>query len=199
MAISPPSDIVLDVAKAIDPMSYTEAVGRLRRAAAVAGAAPNGFEGVFDGMVNGSPRVLSDAGASLTTRANNQVLFGGQQLSARDRAYQNFEAMALTTFVQTMLPDNADAVFGSGTAGSVWRSLLAEKIAGQMAAAGGIGIADQMRAADDRRQAGLNGSADVPATDETLAVPAPDRTTLLDDVLASVSLPLGLGVAGLSE
>lgn len=199
MAISPPSDIVLDVAKAIDPMSYTEAVGRLRRAAAGAGAAPSGFEGAFEGLVNGGPRVLSDAGTSLTTRTNNQVLYGGQQLNVRDRAYQNFEAMALTTFVQTMLPANADNVFGSGTAGSVWRSLLAEKIAGQMAAAGGIGIADQMRAADDRRQIGLNGSSDMSSAGAISAVSSADHPSLLGDVLASVGAPLGLGVAGLSE
>lgn len=199
MAISPPSDIVLDVAKAVDPMSYTEAVGRLRRAAAGAAAEPAGFEGVFDGMVNGERRILRDAGFSMTTRANNQVLFGSQQLSARDDAYQNFEAMALTTFVQTMLPDDADNVFGSGTAGSVWRSLLAEKIAGQMAAAGGIGIADQMRAADDRRQAGLDASETVSAVPATSLPSAADLPTAVADRLASLDLPLGLGSAGQPE
>lgn len=190
MAISPPSDIVLDVAKAVDPMSYTEAVGRLRTAAGPtgSGAAPEGFEAVLGGFSESRPRVLSDAGVSMTARGNNQILFSAEAADPRDRAYRNFEAMALSTFVETMLPERAEGVFGSGTAGSMWRSLLAEKIAAEMASAGGVGIAEQMYAADLRRTAGPDGDG---AAETAAAEPRSDAATLLTDAMSARAMPVG--------
>jgi Rod binding domain-containing protein len=49
--------------------------------------------------------------------------------------------MILSQFVETMLPDDSEAVFGSGTAGEIWKSMLAEQVANQLAASGGVGIA----------------------------------------------------------
>lgn len=60
-------------------------------------------------------------------------------------AAQKFEAFVLQTFVQEMMPDEAEGVFGSGIAGDFWKSLMSEKVAEQVAARGGIGIADQLR------------------------------------------------------
>ena len=54
---------------------------------------------------------------------------------------QKFESFVLRTFVEAMLPKKASAVFGEGTAGDIWRSMMAEKIGEEIAAAGGIGIA----------------------------------------------------------
>lgn len=55
--------------------------------------------------------------------------------------YVQFEAFVLQSFIQAILPKEASAVFGEGTAGEVWKSMLAEKIALQVAEAGGVGIA----------------------------------------------------------
>ena len=52
--------------------------------------------------------------------------------------------MTLKTFVEASMPEDATGIFGSGTAGEVWKSMLAEQIANQMARAGGIGIAAQL-------------------------------------------------------
>jgi Rod binding domain-containing protein len=52
-----------------------------------------------------------------------------------------FEAFVLQSFIQSIMPQESTAVFGEGTAGEVWKSMLAEKIALQVAEAGGIGIA----------------------------------------------------------
>lgn len=52
-----------------------------------------------------------------------------------------FEAFVLQSFIQSIMPQESTAVFGEGTAGEVWKSMLAEKIAMQVAEAGGIGIA----------------------------------------------------------
>lgn len=53
-----------------------------------------------------------------------------------------FEALVLHQFVETMLPDDASTVFGEGSTGEIWKSMLAEQVADQMASSGGIGIAD---------------------------------------------------------
>ena len=45
------------------------------------------------------------------------------------------EAFVLQTFIQSMLPKNATHVFGKGTAGEVWKSMLAEKLGHESRAA----------------------------------------------------------------
>lgn len=57
---------------------------------------------------------------------------------------QKFESFVLRTFVDSMLPKENASFFGEGTAGDIWRSMLAERIGDELAAAGGIGIADML-------------------------------------------------------
>jgi len=42
--------------------------------------------------------------------------------------------------VETMLPKEGDATFGKGTAGGVWRSMLADKLAAELTRGKGLGI-----------------------------------------------------------
>ncbi len=58
---------------------------------------------------------------------------------ARDAARQ-FEAFVLQSFVDAMLPRESGA-FGRGIAGYIWKSMLAEQIATELARSGGVGIA----------------------------------------------------------
>jgi hypothetical protein len=51
----------------------------------------------------------------------------------------------LQSFIKEMLPDEAEGVFGSGVSGDFWKSMLSEKIADQVAARGGTGIAETVR------------------------------------------------------
>jgi Rod binding domain-containing protein len=55
--------------------------------------------------------------------------------------------------VESMMPEDSQAMFGSGTAGSVWKSMLAEKVAAEIARSGVIGIAKQVAAAEAAVQA----------------------------------------------
>ncbi|EAU41515.1 hypothetical protein FP2506_13819 [Fulvimarina pelagi HTCC2506] len=57
---------------------------------------------------------------------------------------QEFESFALRSFVESMLPSEASNFFGSGTAGNIWRSMMAEQIGEQITRAGGIGIAEMV-------------------------------------------------------
>jgi hypothetical protein len=90
-------------------------------------------------------------------------------------AYGQFEAFVLQTFVQSMLPKNATSVFGSGTAGEVWKSMLAEKMGGELARSGQVGIA--------RRLAAGPGHAVEPARGELAAshsaLPPPSAAMLI--------------------
>lgn len=56
-------------------------------------------------------------------------------------AAQDFEAFVLQSFVEAMLPRESDSVFGEGTSGALWKSMLAEQVARELARSGGIGIA----------------------------------------------------------
>ncbi|MFZ4807715.1 MAG: rod-binding protein [Hyphomicrobiaceae bacterium] len=65
---------------------------------------------------------------------------GAKAAAGKAKAATDFQAVILRTMVEQMLPAKADHVFGSGTAGSVWRSMLAEKIAAQMASRDVLGL-----------------------------------------------------------
>ena len=60
---------------------------------------------------------------------------------------QKFEAFFLQTFVDSILPKDADTVFGAGTAGDVWRSMLAEHVAAEIARSSKFGIAERIAGA----------------------------------------------------
>ena len=61
-------------------------------------------------------------------------------------AYGQFEAFVLQSFVQSMLPKNATNVFGKGSAGEFWKSMLAEKMGDELARSGQVGIARRLAA-----------------------------------------------------
>lgn len=123
MAVSPPSDIVLDVAKAVDSAELAEARTRLANASATRRA-----DGAFS---------LAEAGAASAT--------GGTASAGRDKAsFVKFEAMVLRNFVEAMLPKSAEAVYGKGLAGDMWKSMMAEQVANVVAERGGVGIADRV-------------------------------------------------------
>lgn len=121
MAISPPTDIVLDVLRAADPERAAAAKAKL--AALAPTAEPFPAEAVAKAGSKGA-EIVSDA--------------------KRPEAHQKFEAMVLQSFLQSMMPAESENVYGGGMAGDMWKSMLAEQIAGVMAERGGIGIADRL-------------------------------------------------------
>lgn len=120
MAISTQGDIVLDVVRAADPTLVETARARL---SSLAGKATG-----------------ADFAATLGTAP------APSPASASPEAFRKFEAMVLQTFLQSMLPEDTESVYGSGVAGQMWQSMLAEKLGEAMAARGGIGIADRILA-----------------------------------------------------
>ncbi|WP_173934815.1 rod-binding protein [Chelativorans sp. Marseille-P2723] len=118
MAISLPGDILLDVARAADPEKVAQARARLQSFARATGfAAPQPAAG------------LRQADPVRADRPEPSV---------------QFEAMVLQNFLQSMLPEEGDAVFGEGLSGQMWRSLLAQELGTALAKRGGIGIAERI-------------------------------------------------------
>lgn len=164
MAISPPSDIINDVARAADPTRYQAAAKRLLDgASAVDGAS-------FDDAVKAaSGQPLMAAGADIYT-LRNSLRNDAESTSAlkAKQAHQEFEAFILQTFVESMLPKDAENTFGKGSAGSIWKSMMAEQIGAQISRAGGIGIARHIL--DTRKIGPSLGAGVAPA-----GTAAPDR------------------------
>ncbi len=165
MAISPPSDIILDVARAADPERLKVATAKLDRLADTAGTAfadlmPAVSEAgsALVALADARPTVDPSPSASFDLhrarlRLQNETAMAGRVDEAmavggdrQSRALESFEAMVLSTFIGSMLPEGAEDVYGSGTAGDVWKSMLSEQLGRQMAKAGGIGIADRLAA-----------------------------------------------------
>ena len=121
MAISTPGDIVLDVVRAADPAQVETARARLSSFAARAGG------------IDFSAALGNDTASQPSPKAAPE-------------AFRKFEAMVLQTFLQSMLPEDAENVYGGGVAGQMWQSMLAEKLGETLAERGGIGIADRILA-----------------------------------------------------
>ncbi|TCR63660.1 rod-binding protein [Bosea sp. BK604] len=156
MAISPPSDIVLDVTRAADPMRQQVAFDRLARlsvpgasgtlfASAIDEAAPGrsgaGLAGAREKLAALAPAKPGDAEATPEAQKTKKTL-------------QRFEAQVISTFIEQMMPEATTNTFGDGMAGGVWRSMLSEQIAGELAKSGGLGIRDKIAAAMAARNAG---------------------------------------------
>jgi len=126
LAISPTTDIVLDVARAADTASIEAARARLEKIARTGAAAAAG-------------EAFRAAGEVMATRSA-----GAARSRQVPETFVKFEAMVLQTFLQSMLPEESEAVYGQGLAGDMWKSFLAKELGTQMARAGGIGIADKI-------------------------------------------------------
>ena len=170
MAISPPSDIVLDVARAADPEKYRVAAERLARLRETAPSSETFM------LPAAQTRAATPVDVANTPSTPTRPLDAGASVQSRRRLdpYGQFEAFVLQSFVQSMLPKNATTVFGKGSAGEFWRSMLAEKMGDELARSGQVGIA--------RRLAAGPSHPVQPATAVTTsptAVPPPLATTLI--------------------
>ena len=57
---------------------------------------------------------------------------------------QQFEAMYLRQMLDELMPKDFEALFGKGTSGTVWRSMLVDSLATSLSKAGTIGLAQMI-------------------------------------------------------
>lgn len=150
MSISPPTDLIVDVMRQADPGKVREASERL---AAIGRSAPPAAAG-DDFRAHVKKAILEATGEQ--GRAGQQgpvqaplsmAQDGHARVHMREKMSpgEQLEAFVLTGLIESMMPKDAESVFGSGTAGSYWRSVLAQKLAAELTMAGGVGLRDQLR------------------------------------------------------
>ncbi|MBX3579363.1 MAG: rod-binding protein [Rhizobiaceae bacterium] len=160
MAISPPSDIVLDVAKAVDQAALETAKSQLVRRAGRS-AAPG-----FSVDMPATAQATSTAEKPSTRGDLSTSTLAASRAVTPPDTFVRFEAMVLQSFVEAMLPKDSGSVYGDGMAGDMWKSLMAEEISGVMAKRGGIGIADQILRGhyyEGEQRVAMSGLSDTPA------------------------------------
>lgn len=138
MTVAPiANDVIADVINAADPIAQRNAVTRLERMMPANQVEFSSvLKGEFDADQNRAT-AMSPGGPVPTTTVIRQN-------EGSSGVYRKFEAFVLQMFVEAMLPKDAEQVFGKGSAGNIWRSMMAEQIGNEMAKGKGIGIAQQL-------------------------------------------------------
>ena len=139
VSIAPPSDIVLDVAKAADPARVQAAAAKL---ASMAGTSASDID--FSAVLDAHSKPLLTQPEPSTFHAP-EIARGHQMPVTHGSPYQKFEAVMLQNFLQDVLPKNSD-LFGDAFSADAYRSMLAEQLANQMAKSGRLGIAASIEA-----------------------------------------------------
>ena len=148
MIVTATPDLVLDVLDAADPVAQRVATAKLD-ALKTSGA---DFAASMDAEASKAAAAAADQPAAQVADAAQSGVVNGPPVQVikkpgPDEVYRKFEAFILQTFVETMLPKESEEVFGKGTAGGIWKSMLAEQLGAQLAKGKGIGIAKQLAAA----------------------------------------------------
>jgi len=63
------------------------------------------------------------------------------QNAKKTEAGQQFEALYLRQMLEEWMPKDSESLFGEGTAGTVWRSMMVDSLATTLSKSGSIGIA----------------------------------------------------------
>lgn len=158
MAIRPPSDLILDVAAAADPSKLQAATERLdttggeeagaafeaalvtaSQAATAAASAP--ATSAAAAAVTGANAPVRGTTATITDARNAPML---RDDTSPAKAMRKLEAFFLQSALQEMLPKDAEALYGAGLAGDIWKSMLAEQLAAELAKSAKFGIAERL-------------------------------------------------------
>ncbi|WP_199763237.1 rod-binding protein [Bradyrhizobium guangdongense] len=146
MIVTAAPDLVLDVLEAADPVTQRAATAKLDALK----SSDADFAATMDAEI-GKAAAVAEQSATKVSEAQSGAADGAPvqmiKAPASGEVYRKFEAFVLQTFVETMLPKESEEVFGKGTAGGVWKSMLAEQLGNQLAKGKGIGIAKQLAAA----------------------------------------------------
>jgi peptidoglycan hydrolase FlgJ len=149
MIVTATPDLVLDVLDAADPVTQRAATAKLDALK----SSDADFAATMDAEVGKAKAktAAADQSATKVSEPQSGAVNGAPvqviKAPASGEVYRKFEAFILQTFVETMLPKESEQVFGKGTAGGVWKSMLAEQLGAQLAKGKGIGIAKQLAAA----------------------------------------------------
>jgi len=146
MAFNPRTDVILEVASAADPSRATLAAQRLS-ALAGSNASPADFVSSLNQAAGATSATTAPRASAADMRSRLATAPGGADKLGQ--AKTQFEAMMLNSFVSELLPKDTGEVFGQGTAGDMWRSMLAEQVSTQIAKSGKLGLARRLFASHE--------------------------------------------------
>jgi peptidoglycan hydrolase FlgJ len=141
MAFNPRTDVILEVASAADPSRASLAAQRLS-ALAGSNAPAADFAADLDRAATPGGATTAPLAYAADMRSHLPAAAGGPDKLGQ--AKTQFEAMMLSSFVSEMLPKDTGEIFGQGTAGDMWRSMLAEQVSAQIAKSGKLGLARRL-------------------------------------------------------
>lgn len=142
------NDIILGVTRAVDAAEHRAAVSRLETMSGKAASVAEAAAEQANPETGWAAEVRRAAAANLKSSASfAPPTDATANATDKNGPFVKFEAMLLQTMIEEMMPEDAEAVYGSGTAGKVWKSMLAEKVAMEIARTGSLGIAKQIAAA----------------------------------------------------
>ena len=181
MSIAPSTDIVLEVARAADPTRAAAITEKLNALSRQGAASPQDFASALDAAG-------VDLGATPNVPASGGPLRDMTLARARraEQAPIKLESVVLTELIGQMLPKDTPSAYGQGYAGDMWRSMLAERVADQIAASGRLGIASRMFAGRP-----LSASSRLLTPERSPALEAAKATQMSDNAL---SAPTGANV-----
>ena len=133
VSIDPASDVIADVIRAADPGRSAAAARRLSDLAGQASAPKPSFDSELGRLAAPVQATAMRAGVRARAAADSK---SGSQTA--------FEAMFLGNVLGELLPTDAGGYFGEGTAGQMWKSMLADQVARQIAKSGAFDIAGRL-------------------------------------------------------
>jgi flagellar protein FlgJ len=138
MSIAPSTDIVAEVARAADPARAAAVTAKLNALASQGADSPQDFAAALDATGPATPTEgPSDARGKLVNATISRA-------ARMDKAHTKLESVLLTEMIGEMLPKDTPSAYGQGYAGDMWRSMLAERVADQIAGSGRLGIASRL-------------------------------------------------------
>jgi flagellar protein FlgJ len=137
LSIKPTSDLLLDVARAADPTTSAAAAERLAKIAGQGGKDDPAFSQVLADVGPPPAKPVRQTDAALFSPAAPRM---EAPVDPAKKAYEGFEALLLQNLVKTMLPQGSE-LFGEGSAGEIWRSMLAEQLGTELSKDIDLGIA----------------------------------------------------------
>jgi flagellar protein FlgJ len=132
MSLAPSTDLVLEVSRAADPDRAAAVADKLKALSAQGAASPQDFAAALD------------TAAAARAHPGPPAPPLGAPVSRAHKAETKLESVMLSEFIGEMLPKDTPSAYGQGYAGDMWRSMLAERVADQIAASGRLGLASRL-------------------------------------------------------
>ncbi len=165
MAVSLPSDLIVDVMRSADPGLAGMAARRLSRIGAENGG-PSEFAQIMDRirpiataysdpvaavLSAAEPGKSAKAEARLVSWADTREIADGVNSQHSGAApYVAFEQMFLRNMLEAVIPQADSGLYGDDASAGVWRSMAVDQLAAVYAKSGGIGLADQLASHENR-------------------------------------------------